>query len=293
MTRVTGWSSTHQEVGQRDSKTERPLKWKCTAECKLPASNKAQCIIAVKALFEEPVHKLREALNHIDECTEHGHYTRMLSINTPKPYYELAGHPLPCATVNSNCKSSLRILRAAATHFPLLRRLVVLLYEAIRLHRLLDNIDTGLCAGDFKKLVQTCDIEDYKVLFSASSISADAVSVDAVADDTDLPIVLQQPNLPDLESELHVQYAAIISEVEKKFSDDAEFPCCSCERLLLRKQVTAFKFTYACTMYMYIVYMQVLNGCLAASNRQNWCPAASVYIYMYLQVCTVQLCAHT
>ena len=161
-----------------------------------------------------------------------------MQVNTPKPYYELAGHPLPCATVNSNCKSSLRIIRAAATHFPLLRRLVVLVYEAIRLHRLLDNI---LCAGDFKKLVQICDIEDYKVIFSASSISADVVSIDAVADDTDLPIGLQQPNLPDLESELHVQYAAIISEVEKKFSDDAEFPCCSGERLLLRKQVTAFK----------------------------------------------------
>ena len=45
-------------------------------------------------------------------------------------------------------------------------------------------------------------------------------------------------------------------------------------------------------MYMYIVYMQVLNGCVAASNRQNWCPAVSVYIYMYL-LCTVQLYAHT
>ena len=48
-----------------------------------------------------------------------------------------------------------------------------------------------------------------------------------------------------------------------------------------------------CTHMEYIVYMQVLNGCLTASNRQNWCPAASVYIYMYLQVCTVQLYAHT
>ena len=93
------------------------------------------------------MHKLREALNRIDECTEQGQYTRVLSINTPKPYYELAGHPLLCAMVKSNCKSSLRILRAAATHFPLLCRLVVLLYEAISLHCLLDDIDTGLCAG--------------------------------------------------------------------------------------------------------------------------------------------------
>ena len=38
--------------------------------------------------------------------------------------------------------------------------------------------------------MKVCDIEDYKVLFSTSSSSADAVSVDAVADDTDLPIRL-------------------------------------------------------------------------------------------------------
>ena len=115
--------------------------------------------------------------------------------------------------------------------------------ELIRLHRLLDDIDTGLCAGDFKKLAKICGIEDYKVLFAASSDSADASSVAALVDDTDLPIRLQQPHLHDLETELHVRYAAIISEVEKLFADDAEFPCCSCERLFLRKQVTAFKFS--------------------------------------------------
>ena len=59
-------------------------------------------------------------------------------------YYELAGHPLPST---SDCQSSLRVLRAAATHFPQLHRLVCLLYEAIRQHRLLESIDTVLCAG--------------------------------------------------------------------------------------------------------------------------------------------------
>ena len=48
-----------------------------------------------------------------------------------------------------------------------------------------------------------------------------------------------------------------------------------------------------CTHMEYIVYIQVLNGCLAASNRQNWCPAASVYIYMYLQVCRHVQCTCT
>ena len=91
-------------------KTDRPLKWKCTAECKLPTSNEAQCIVLVKALFKESVHKLRKALNDLDRCKEHGHYTRSLSMNIQKPYYELAGHPIPCASVNSNCHSTLRIL---------------------------------------------------------------------------------------------------------------------------------------------------------------------------------------
>ena len=107
-----------EEEGERDRKTDRPLKWKCTAECKLPTSNEAQRIVAVKVLFEEPVHKLRRALNDIDQCKEHGHYTRPLNISTPKPYYELAGHPLPCASVNSNCNSSLRIMQQLLPIFP-------------------------------------------------------------------------------------------------------------------------------------------------------------------------------
>ena len=108
--------------------------------------------MSTKALFEQPVQKLREALNTIDECTEHGHYSRPLNVLNSKGetlYYELAGHPLPCT---SDCQSSLRVLRAAATHFPQLRRLVCLLYDAIRQHRLLESIDTALCSDIWIKL---------------------------------------------------------------------------------------------------------------------------------------------
>ena len=59
----------------------------------------------------------------------------------------------------------------------------------------------------------------------------------------DQPITLQQPKLPDLESDLHIEHAELIADVEKKLADDSEFPCCSCERLQQRKQVTAFKFS--------------------------------------------------
>ena len=56
-----------------------------------------------------------------------------------------------------------------------------------------------------------------------------------LVDSEDLPIRLQKPKLPDLESELHINRTELIAELEKKFADDAEFPCCSCERLFQRK----------------------------------------------------------
>ena len=176
-------------------------------------------------------------------CTEHGHYSRPLNVLNSKGetlYYELAGHPLlPCT---SDCQSSLRVLRAAATHFPPLCRLVCLLYDAIRQHRLLESIDTALCAGDLEKLLKLCAIS-YGKLFSSIDSNEDNCGAADSGDAVDEPIRLQQPNLPDLESHLHVEHAELIAEVEKKVSDDAEFSCCSCERLLQRKQVTAFTFS--------------------------------------------------
>ena len=146
--------------------------------------------------------------------------------------------------VNAECDSNLRILRAAATHFPLLRRFVVLLYEAIRLHHQLDRIDNALCAGDFSSLVQLCGLSDYKVLFKACSVDeACSSAIGPEDDDTSQPIRLQEPKLPDLESDLHIEHAELIEAIEKDFADDAEFPCCSCERLFQRKKVTEFKFS--------------------------------------------------
>ena len=233
-----------EEEGERDAKTHRPKRWKCTSECKLPTAMEAQCIMATKALFEKPVQTLREGLNGIDVCSEHGHYKHPLNADHEMPYHELAGHPLPCTVVNADCKSSLRVLRAAATHFPLLRRLVGLLYEVIRQHRLLESIDTALCAGDFEKLTKLCRMTEYNVLTKACSIDENC-SAAGLVDSEDQPIRLQKPKLPVLESELHINHAELIAELEKKFADDAEFPCCSCERLFQRKQVTAFKISEA------------------------------------------------
>ena len=69
-----------EEEGKSNEKTNRPKWWKCTSEYKLPTSQEVQSIMTTKALFELHVQKLRENLNSIEECTEHGHYSRLLNM---------------------------------------------------------------------------------------------------------------------------------------------------------------------------------------------------------------------
>jgi len=213
------------------------------------------------------VYVLRQGLSSIDECNAHGHYTKPIWVHDKssesedeeenskskedddkicdsdddnKLYYELAGHPLPCYDENSKCQSSLRVLRAAATHFPELRKLKRIVYEAKREDFKVESIDTALCAGDFEKLCKLCGMLHYKDLFSTEQTSDSCCDSNC---NIEVPLRLQEPKLPDLESNMHVEHAALIAEIEKKFADDAEFPCCCCERLLQRKQVTAFAFS--------------------------------------------------
>ena len=42
-----------------------------------------------------------------------------------------------------------------------------------------------------------------------------------VEDSPNQPIILQQSNLPDLETALHLQHIGLIADVEKKFALDA------------------------------------------------------------------------
>ena len=54
-----------EEEGERDANTKRPLRLKCTSECKLPASKEALCIIPTKQPFDKPIQKLREGLINV------------------------------------------------------------------------------------------------------------------------------------------------------------------------------------------------------------------------------------
>ena len=65
------------------------------------------------------------------------------------------GHPLVCFN-DGNCVSKLRILRAASTHYPLLRNF---------LHDAVTTIDNALCAADFHSLMEITKIEGYPISY--------------------------------------------------------------------------------------------------------------------------------
>ena len=76
------------------------------------------------------------------------------------------GHSLVCFN-DSNCVSKLRILRAASTHYPLLRHFLYALYNAIKSNVHVTTIDNALCTGDFHSLMEITKIEGILILSHA------------------------------------------------------------------------------------------------------------------------------
>ena len=64
--------------------------------------------------------------------------------------------------------------------------------------------DCALKQGDFQSLAKLCNTEEYKKMFGC--VNSDSTSVE------DKPLVLQQPKLPGLESELIIQNASMTSK---------------------------------------------------------------------------------
>ena len=102
--------------------------------------------------------------------------TRRARESTMLTTRELNGHPLPCAQEDSGCLSTLRMLRAAAPHYSCLRKLLQHVYEAIRLHRFINDIDVALCNGDFEQLCLLLGISNYGKFLRPSNDSANHYS---------------------------------------------------------------------------------------------------------------------
>ena len=225
---------------EHDKKTGRPKKWHCTGECKLPTDDEISSILEAKDFFKLPIQELRHKLENIDSGCDNLHHIIPCSVmpckcpsNEEELCEQLKGHPLTCTS--GKCQSLLRILRKASVHHSILRRFLFLLYVARQHHLTVHAIDLCLCAADFKQLMELAGIEDYDHLFRCE-VDAGAGKCDNVVPAYSLC------GLSGLEADLQVEHAELITNLEKQISDDPEHACCSCERLLLRKQVTKFTF---------------------------------------------------
>ena len=111
-------------------------KWECSNECKPISECEVDTILALKAAFELPVEEVRAALATCDYGCPYGHYAKLEGSMPVDCKY----HPIVCYS-GSECTSQLRILRAASTHFPVLRQF---LHEVIASHKCILVIDEEL-----------------------------------------------------------------------------------------------------------------------------------------------------
>ena len=98
----------------------------------------------VKAAFEKPLQEVRHALDECNSGCPNGHYCKVHLIE-----FLWAG----CSSSSGSCQSQLRVLRAAATHFPVLRQFLHDVHSAVRSHMCVFEIDKALCSGNFQRLM--------------------------------------------------------------------------------------------------------------------------------------------
>ena len=90
--------------------------------------NEVNVIFAFREAFDEPIRNIRKYLHVCDDGCPSIHLNAEIIYNESchnqsqnLPSYTLSGHPLSCYAEDGNCFSKFRILRAASTHYPLLR----------------------------------------------------------------------------------------------------------------------------------------------------------------------------
>ena len=145
------------------SSKPRPMKWGCTTECKKLSGDEVHAIIELKESFDQPIQEVRQALDVCDNDCPNLHFTKRINKTVVDHESDLSvssddgechsayetdigidrqGHPLVCSN-DGGCRSKMHILRAAATHYPLLTKL---------LHHVCSAVNSRVC----KTLTMLC-----------------------------------------------------------------------------------------------------------------------------------------
>ena len=229
--------------------------------CKPLTDIEIVAIVTFRAAFEGSIEEARQALAECDCGCHFGHYAKL----GQDCVIDLKGHPIVCYTGDS-CTSAPMILRAASTHFAVLRRFLANVTDALIAHRAICDIDNALKSGDYKRLVKMTGVK------SLLSFDVDEKYEDLKS--SDLPL-----RRPTLETELCIVHAALIGGYEKKIYDFPEHTCICCERLHQRISVSVVSLSddFECNVwnelkahvlkYQPIVVGQVLYMCHYCKTR--------------------------
>ena len=222
-------SSDSAQTPKSDSVPEVYKKWQCHKECRPLSVSEVAAILDLRSCLELSVEEAREALAKCDLGCPFVHCTKLVG-STP---VALKGHPIVCYTGDS-CTSTLRILRAASTHFPVLRKFLVHVTTALSCHKIVCSIDNAMQCSNYKKLMQFTDVKKVELLLGNNIAERyQQLNVD------DCPHSLFKS--PTLEMDLAIAHAALISAFEKEINDFPEHACCCCERLHQRKSVSVVR----------------------------------------------------
>ena len=106
-------------------------------------------ILSFRAAFDLSVEEARQALAKCDNGCPNCHYTKCREFLLPDFVHcvgfspELKRHPIVGHTADS-CSSTLKILRAASTHFPVLRKSLPHVTDAVSCHNVVHDIDNAM-----------------------------------------------------------------------------------------------------------------------------------------------------
>ena len=187
-----------------------------------------------KSGFNAEIKEVRKLLDKCDKNCPYTHYHKLVDIADEDPDCKInsmqrKGHSSLCVT-DDECNSQLRILRAASTHFSVLRSFLRALYKAIASHKHVADLDALLHQGHFASLMKACAIDSYDTLFSNDMLCTESVS------DGDSP--LKKSNL---EYKLQITHAKLMVLYDKTVHDYHTHPCCSCNMLFQKKCVSVVK----------------------------------------------------
>ena len=207
--------------------------WGCSDKCKPLSESEVSSILELRRSFDRFMYDLRKALDRCDECAN-THYSKVLLAGGSACSVMRVGHPLICFLGGGDCRSKVRILRAASVHFPVLRSFLRCVYLALGSHRCVANPDVALSEGDFAGVARACGMSAYDSLFSKQE--------EAVVDLSDADFARLPLRKREIKLDLLTKHLKLIAEYEKAIEDYLQHPCCSCNMLFYRKGGSAVHF---------------------------------------------------